>query len=45
MNKLDISIFEFKDRPLFRRKDQNALTNDQSNNGKIEIKNSKPNKI
>jgi hypothetical protein len=40
-NKLDISIFEFKDRPLFKRKDP-SLTNE--NTGKIEISHTKPNK-
>lgn len=39
-NKIDISIFEFKDRPIFRKNNQNHF----ENAGKIEIKSTKPGK-
>ena len=40
-NKLDISIFEFKDRAIFKKKPQNL----DPDVGKIEIRGTKPKKI
>lgn len=41
-NKLDISIFEFKDRPLFRKKES---TFGKADSGKVEIRATKPTKM